>query len=135
MKKFKCTVPIHLSDTDASGVIFFPKIFEKCLIVLENYLKSKGMQKALMNEAVVFPVVSSHSQYFAAIKAYEELDAEMFVTRIGDTSITFLYKFMNQEGLLVSEVSIVHVCMDAKNRLKKSLPDEITHHFESLYHK
>lgn len=135
MKKFTCKVPIHLSDTDASGVIFFPKIFEKCLIVLESFLKQRGLQKALMNEEVVFPVVSSHSQYFAPIKAYQELEAQMVVTRIGDTSITFLYKFMNEAGLLASEASIIHVCMDSKNKLKKSLPDELIEHFETLYHK
>lgn len=132
MKKFICTVPIHLSDTDASGRIFFPKIFEKCLIVQEHFLKSRGLQNAIMNQEIVFPVVSSHSQYFAPIKAYQELIAHMFVTRIGQTSISFLYQFMDDKGLLVSEASIIHVCMDVKNNIKKSLPKELTEHFQSI---
>lgn len=131
MKKFNTQVLIHLGDTDASGVIFFPRIFEKCLMVLEQFLKSCGLERSLMNEDMTFPVVSAHSQYFAPIKAYDELKCQMAVTRIGDTSITFNYKFTSSSGLLVAESNIIHVCLDTKKKVKKILPEELIAHFEA----
>lgn len=129
MKKFTCVIEIHLSDTDASGAIFFPKIFEKCLIVQETFLKQKGIPSAFLNQNMAFPVVCCNSHYFIPIHAYQELIAEMVIEKIGNTSITFCYQFFNQQTNLVAEAKVVHVCMDREKNLKKSLPQELLAYF------
>jgi YbgC/YbaW family acyl-CoA thioester hydrolase len=135
MKKFTDKIAIHLADTDATGVIFFPKLFEKCLIILENFLRQKGMHNALITDHINFPVINAHGSYFAPIKVYDELVVELQVSRIGDTSVSFNYKFINNQGLLAMEAAIVHVCIDAAKRTKKILPDHFIELFSSIYQK
>ena len=133
MKKFTCDMMIHLSDTDMTGVIFFPKLFEKSLLVLENFLKSKNLLGLFVKDHHVFPVVSTHGQYFLPVTDYDTLKCELQVTKIGETSAIFSYKFTNHEGFLALEAQIIHVCVDKKTRLKKALPEAWIEILKTIY--
>jgi 1,4-dihydroxy-2-naphthoyl-CoA hydrolase len=135
MKKFTHQMMIHLSDTDASGVIFFPKLFEKCIITLETFLKTAHLEGALVTNKVAFPVINASAQYYAPIMPYEELNVTMNVTRVGQTSVSFVYQFINTLGLLAAEATLVHVCVDMQERSKKELPLEWSDVFNTLVQK
>lgn len=124
MKKFNDTFLIHLSDTDATGVIFFPKLFEQCVKTLEKFLIDKGIDGALVNHKLIFPVINSQAQFYSPIKWHDRLAVELSVMRIGSTSVTFHYNFILPSGLLAAEAHVVHVCVDTSSRLKKELPEE-----------
>ncbi len=132
MKKFNDTYLIHLSDTDATGVIFFPKLFEQCVKTLEKFLLEKGLDSALVNQKVAFPVIHSEAQFLNPIKWHDRLKVELTVTRIGQTSMGFDYKFVSSSGLLVAEARLTHVCVDVHSKLKKELPEEWIEIFSSI---
>ncbi len=132
MKKFNDKFMIHLSDTDATGVIFFPKLFEACVKTLEKFLFESGLQGVLFNHKVMFPVISTQAHFFSPIKLHDCLKVELCVSRIGKTSMTFHYAFINQSGLLAAEAVLAHVCVDSQTKVKKELPDEWVEIFSKI---
>jgi len=133
MKNFYFDVAIHLADTDATGFIFFPRLFEKCVIGLEFFLEKNHLRELVSENKFLFPVIHVQSQYLAPLRLYDKLKGEMSVTRIGQTSVTFLYKFIDRSGLLAAEASLVHVCVDPKTKVKKELPEAWIEIFKTLY--
>ena len=132
MKKFIGVVDIHIADTDATGVIFFPKIFEKCLSVLEKFLKEFSLDRAILQKELFLPVIDAQAKYFVPILPFDILDVELVIKKIGNTSITFEYKFFNKQKILVTSAVLVHVFVDAGTREKKKIPENLHKSF-SIY--
>jgi len=130
MKIFNKMVAINIGDTDATGVIFFPKLFEKCVIMLEDFLKSFKLQKYVLTKEFLFPVVHAEADFLEPIFPYDQLDCTMSVERIGDSSITLEYVFSNASSITVAKSKIIHVCIDGNTKQKTKLPEVFKNSFE-----
>jgi 1,4-dihydroxy-2-naphthoyl-CoA hydrolase len=132
MKKFTDKILIHLADTDATGVIFFPKLFEKCIATLEKFLIENKLTSKLFLSHTGLAVIDAKAHYYKPMVVHEELKIEMGVTKVGTTSVSFSYKFFNRREELTAEADIVHVCIDLSSKSKKELPLEFIATFKTL---
>ncbi len=122
MKKFTSRVSISLSDTDATGVIFFPRLFEKCVYVLEQFLKEHKNQSFFIDQGLTFPVFKAQGTYYTPIKIYDELLVSLEVKKIGKSSMEFCYQFITPQGVVAMEAVLIHVCVSITTRAKVELP-------------
>lgn len=123
MKIFNKKIVINIGDTDATGVIYFPRLFEKCVIILEDFLSFFNLQKYVVTKEFLFPCVHAEADFLEPIFPYDSLDCSMQVVKLGTTSVTFEYAFLNQNGKLVAKAQVVHVCIDGKTKQKLELPE------------
>ena len=60
---------IRLSETDATGVIYFTNLFKFATETLEEFLETKGtnLLKMIQNSDYLLPIVSAKSTYLAPL--------------------------------------------------------------------
>ncbi len=116
---------IYLAETDATGVIFFPKLLEKCMAIFEMFLsEKKSSLKIFFDHKYFFPVVQAEARFTSPIYASDAIDITLEVEKIGSSSVSFVYKFY-KEKTAVAEAKITHVLIDSKTRKKYPLPQKI----------
>lgn len=123
MKIFNKKIVINIGDTDATGVIYFPRLFEKCVIILEDFLSTFHLQKYVLTKKFLFPCVHAEADFLEPIFPYDSLESSMEVIKLGTTSVTFSYLFKNQQGQLVAKAQATHVCIDGLTKQKTELPE------------
>lgn len=124
---------ITLSETDATGVIFFPKILEKCVSVFEHFLKNQGLfLNEFFDKGFYFPVVNAEMNVKRPLKVGDEVLIEMRVKNQGETSMTLEYLFFTLKKEKIADVLITHVLVDKNTRSKAPLNSEIKALFQSL---
>lgn len=117
---------ITLSETDATDVIFFPKLLEKCIFVLESFLmKEKTSIKIFIEESFFFPVVHSELNFYHPLLAGDKVTIQLELLKLGNTSITFSYNFLNSENVLVAKAMITHVLVSKNTRKKHPFPENL----------
>jgi len=125
---------IHVEDTDASGVIFFTNIQKIALEAFEEWLFSKGvsLDHIFRQASFLLPIVHAEANYLSLVSVGDRLCARMTVYRIGSSSFTVSSQMINQQGVLVATVSIVHVVMDKKTNKSCPIPEEIRSLLQTL---
>ncbi len=124
---------IHLSDTDATGVIFFPKLLEKSLWAFEDFLESRSHSLNLFFDAgFFFPVVHVDMDFYAPLFAMEEICIEIQLTHLGNTSATLAYRFLDAALTCRAKASITHVLVSKNSRAKVVLTPEVKEVLQAL---
>ena len=68
------------------------------------------------------PVIASSGRFYKPLKYPQEVEVEVFVDRVGNSSLTFAIKFFN-ENTLVAETTLTFVSIDSRwNKIE--LPEE-----------
>lgn len=125
---FRYRTDVHLSATDATGVLYFPEQFSMAIQAFEAFLKSKGLPLSMLLEvgAFLLPVVHAESDYFAPLKVGDELEIHMNIVHIGVSSFTTHYCVVDlARDKEVGEVSLVHVSVSKETRGSIPLPQEL----------
>lgn len=140
---FRRQAHISLSQVDAAGVIFFPKIYEIAQHTLEAFIlsfeeseskgkgKSKGKKKQgglaglVQAEKLVPLVVQSRAEYFKPIAHSDNLDVHLCCDHIGRSSFVLSYQFFLSHDLesVAATAKVVHTAVDFKTRRPKNLSE------------
>jgi 1,4-dihydroxy-2-naphthoyl-CoA hydrolase len=125
---------LRLRETDASGVIFFPNVFNLVQETLESFLESIGLNlgEILRAGTYHFPVVHAEADYLRAMQPGDALLITMSLISLGTTSIHLAYRFANPEGEELASARIVHVVIDPVARCKQPVPDELRRALDGL---
>jgi YbgC/YbaW family acyl-CoA thioester hydrolase len=111
---------ISLGDTDAAGVLFYPRLFELAQRAFEHHCTVAGFPiTRFFKEGVLAPVVHVEADYRAPLRLGDTITIETSVEGIGDTSFRMAYVFRREEGTLAGEALVVHACL---GRDGKSVP-------------
>ncbi|GAB4188781.1 MAG: hypothetical protein Tsb0015_09070 [Simkaniaceae bacterium] len=127
MQIFTYSKIIHLTDTDATGNIFFARAFDLSLETLENFFAAENFSlKAFLQEGqFLFPVVHASADFLSGLTAGDEIEIHLFVEKMGVSSVALKYEFikvpMQQKCL---EASIVHVAIDRKKNQSIPMPED-----------
>ena len=125
---FHYKTEVHLSATDATGVLYFPEQFRMAIDAFESFLKSKGLPLSRLIEIGEFllPVVHAEGDYFAPLKVGDELLINVSLIHIGISSFTTHYCIIDvTRDKEVGEVTLVHVSVSKETRSSIPLPQEL----------
>lgn len=112
-KIFSFQHAVGLSDSDASGLIYFPKFFDLSVQVFEAFLASKQMnlQKCFQLE-IFMPIVSTCGNFYLPVRFGDVMDIDLFIKNLGNSSLTLEYEFLNNAGMLCAKTSVTHVTVN-----------------------
>ena len=122
---------IRLSETDATGVIYFTNLFKFATETLEEFLETKGtnLLKMIQNSDYLLPIVSAKSTYLAPLFLGDEIVLQLTLFRIGTSSIE-LHTDISKANQSVGKVEIIHVVTSKKTMQKMPIPAELKALFE-----
>jgi YbgC/YbaW family acyl-CoA thioester hydrolase len=111
------TATISLGDTDAAGVLFYPRLFELAQRAFERFTGDRGFPiTRFWEDKVLAPVVHVEADYRAPLRLGEPITVETTVEQIGDTSFRMAYIVRKVDGTLAAEALVVHACIDRDGR-------------------
>ena len=124
---FTCKTIVRMNDTDAAGVIYFANQFRIAHEAFEQFLDSVKLSVGHMldNSDYLFPIIHAEADYKAPLKVGDALTINMSVDRIGDSSVSLLFRLLDRHGKKVGTVKIVHVAVDKATWKKRPLPQEL----------
>lgn len=112
-KIFSFQHAISLSDSDASGLIYFPKFFDLSVRVLEAFLTSRQMNLQKCFQLGIFmPIVSTCGNFYLPVRFGDVMDVALFLKELGNSSLTLQYEFLNSSGILCAKTSVTHVTVN-----------------------
>jgi len=125
---FKRTITIHLHDTDATGVLYFPQQFNFAIITLEECLAAKGapLPKLLESCGCLLPIVRAEANYTCPLRLGDPIEISLSVAKIGTSSFTLHYHLLHlQKGVDAGEVLLVHVAVDKCTKNSMPIPPSL----------
>ena len=132
---FSARITVRFGDADPAGLVYYPVIFHYYHVAMEEFLAARcGTSYArLMSERRIgFPVVNVRSEFHAPIFYGDELEVEVAVERVGESSVTFAYSARRAPGQSPCARSTqVHVAMNLDARESVPVPEDLRRAFES----
>lgn len=126
-KIFSFQYTVRLSDTDISGIIYFPKIFDKSVQVLEAFLDSRERSLCkLFQQGVLMPIVQASGNFYLPLSFGELVEINLYIAHLGNSSICLKYQFLNSRRELCAQTTITHVTVAKKDQSKSiGIPKEL----------
>ena len=116
------THTVKLNHTDAAGVIFYGRLFELGQEVVENYLNSIGfgIGEMLRSKDFITPVVHCDADYTLPMRVGDVIKINISMEKIGGSSFTTFYEFLNEEGHLCAKAHTTNVTI--RKNTGKTIP-------------
>ena len=125
MKPYRHTMRVRYSECDAQGVVYFaryPFFFD--VAITELWRDRIGPYDDMVQEGTDFVVGEMNVRYRAPALFDEEIDVVIDDVRIGETSVTFDWRIVRGDDLLI-EGMLRQVCIDPATKRKKPVPDDV----------
>ena len=117
---------INFYDCDPAGILFYANIFRMCHSAYEKLVAGFELKKDYWrNDDFAVPIIKSTADYLKPYKSGDEINIEITVSELRETSFELTYKCSNQFNDLCAEVKTIHVFVDKKSWSKTSLLPEI----------
>ena len=125
MFRYATTVKLH--DTDAAGLLFFGHQFKLAHDAYETMMTQIGFgfARILREDPFFIPIAHAEADFVRPLFVGDEVDIQLTVEKLGDTSFTLAYRLVNREGVEVGKVRTVHVCIDKRTQRPVSIPDDL----------
>ncbi|PYS48981.1 MAG: hypothetical protein DMF68_11375 [Acidobacteria bacterium] len=125
---FVTRIKIRFGDCDPAGLVYYPVIFHYCHVAMEEFFAERcgiSYAKLMADERIGFPTVSARAEFFVPLVYGDEVEIEMSVKSIGQSSVAFEYsiKRVNDETLCALSIQ-VHVAMNLDTRRAVQIPDK-----------
>lgn len=122
-------IHIRWGDTDAGGLIYYPRFFHFVVVGLNDYFAPAGddghLMDTLRREGFVLPAVEASASFHSPLRAGDTAQIETTVTNSGDTSLTVSFTVTRADDeatAATGKVTFVLVDQDFK---PTPLPEEI----------
>jgi acyl-CoA thioester hydrolase len=125
MPPFVHPLRVRYHECDPQGIVFNANHFAYFDVVLtELWRAAFGSYGAMVASGTDVQVVDASASFHAPARFDDELDLEMAIVRLGDSSITSALAERRAGELLVSG-RMVHVTVDAGTHAKRSIPADM----------
>lgn len=111
---------IRLSDTDATGCIYFINQLRFASEAFEAFLEERFGKMSFENYSL--PIVDVRSQYFAPLRMGDEIEIQLHIKSLGRSSIEVLADIIKGEKK-VGEVMMKHVFVSIETSRSAPIPD------------
>ncbi len=126
---------LKLRDTDATGFLYYPGVFNLAQEALETFLtqQGQGLDKLLDASPYGWPVVHAEADFDRPLRAGTPLQVTLCCTEIGQTSFQLSYHVTDPSGeIRYANARIVHVVVDRRTGNKQSIPDDVRALLETI---
>ena len=116
---------VRYAECDAQGVVYFaryPFFFD--VAVTELWRERIGPYDETVRAGSDFVVAEMNVRYRGPARFDDEIDVVIESVRVGETSITFDWRIVRGEELLV-EGMLRQVCIEPATKRKKPVPDDV----------
>jgi len=106
---------VKFADVDNAGIFYYPRFFNAFHVAFEQWWASVGRpyHAVIQDDRVGFPAVRIETDFRIPVTFGDPVDIQIACTRIGNTSITIRFRFVNREsGANHCEAHITNVCVD-----------------------
>ncbi|MBP7142689.1 MAG: acyl-CoA thioesterase [Opitutaceae bacterium] len=117
---------IRLSDTDAAGVVFFPRTLSICHEAYEAALLATGMDlKAYFaaSDGLTVPIARSEADYLRPLFAGDRIEVTVSPTRTNEHGFTLAFEIvkLGPPRKIAARVRTEHLCISAQTRQRSPL--------------
>lgn len=131
---FSTRITIRFGDCDPAGLVYYPVLFHYCHAAMEEFFAARcGVSySALVGESRLgFPTVNARADFDAPFVYGDEVEVEVFVSRVGRTSATFEYQLRRAgDAEPRARATLVQVLMNLDTRRPVPVPDSLRRAFE-----
>lgn len=120
------TRPVEFAMLDGANIAYYPRIFdlshrffEQCWLEMCEI----SYPDLFNDKRVGFPIVHLESDFIAPMRYGDEVIATIWIDSIGSKSVTWNYKFHNQNDELLWTSKQVTVCVDIDSMQPQPIPD------------
>lgn len=126
---------VRMHDTDMAGILYFARQFRFVHDALEDLFEAEGfkLQELFDEQPHVFVIVHVEADYLKSLKVGDRLEVHVGIEKIGESSLTLVYKIYRGEEELVGTAKTVHVCVERAGRTKAAIPQEIRARFAKYF--
>ncbi len=105
---------IALRDTDAAGVVFFPRHFSLAHEAYESFLHDNGLNvgELIREGRYALPVVHAEGDYRKPLYCGERCTVTLWVAELRRRSYTIAYELRNGDKQLASSLHTTHAVVD-----------------------
>jgi 4-hydroxybenzoyl-CoA thioesterase len=126
---FSTRITVRFGDCDPAGLVYYPALFHYCHVAMEEFFAArcgKSYARWMEEERVGFPTVEARAEFSAPFVYGDEVEVEVFVSRVGNSSATFEYRLRRAgEGDLRARATLVQVSMQLDARRAVPIPEEL----------
>ena len=130
---FSSRIPVRFGDCDPAGLVYYPVLFHYCHAAMEEFFAARcgaRYDELVASRRVGFPAVNVRAEFFAPFVYGDEVEVEVWVSRVGRASATFEYCLRRaSDGRLCASASLVQVAMDLDGRSAVRIPDDLRRAF------
>ena len=123
---FTTRIIVRFGEADPAGLVYYPHLFHYCHIALEEFFAARcgiTYEQLLARERMGFPTVNVQAEFIAPLVYGDEIEAEIFVSRVGRTSATFEYVLRRtSDRVLCARATLVQVAMNLDTRRAVEIP-------------
>ncbi|MCH9633092.1 MAG: 1,4-dihydroxy-2-naphthoyl-CoA hydrolase [Chlamydiae bacterium] len=114
---------IELYHLDGAKIIFYGQLFYFIHDAFAGFLRDFGfgIKDRLEKRDFVFPVVHAEADYKGLIFLDDEVDIELTVGEVGESSFTMCYKLLVAQNE-VAQAKVVHATIGGSKLEKKVIP-------------
>ena len=107
-------IAVGFGDTDAAGVIFYPRALALAHSAVENFIRRStlGWKAWFASAEHAGPIRRAEADFFLPIRVGETVMLRTAVEQVGETSVTFVVEFLDTSGRSAVRVRTVHVVID-----------------------
>ncbi len=131
---FSTRIPVRFGDCDPAGLVYYPALFHYCHVAMEEFFAArcgKSYARLMAEERIGFPTVNVSAEFFRPFVYGEEIEVEVFVSRIRKSSATFEYRLRRAgEESLRARATLVQVAMNLDERRAVAVPEDLRRAFE-----
>ena len=124
---FSTRIKVRFGDCDPAGLVYYPVIFHYCHVAMEEFFAERcgiSYQRLMTDERIGFPTVNAQAEFFVPLVYGDEVEIEVSVTRVGQTSVTFVYSVRRaSDAVLCARSTNVHVSMNLETRRAVPIPE------------
>ncbi|MBI9017277.1 MAG: thioesterase family protein [Phycisphaerae bacterium] len=123
---FKYPTFIRLGHTDAADVIYFVNVFDLAHHCYEAMLYEHiSIREMIGKKEIIAPIVHAEADYHKPLNVSDKVEIQMTLAKMGTSSYTFNYDFINEANELAVSVRITHVVIDVKTKKAIEIPEKI----------
>jgi acyl-CoA thioester hydrolase len=121
---FRCTDRVRWADVDLVGIMRFSAVTRFIEMAEQELLREAGLPYAFIFDAPEIWMPRRHLaiEYASPARLDDLLTMVIWVSRLGDTSLTLSVDLRQPDGRLVATATMVVVCVTVEGFAKRPLP-------------
>ena len=131
---FSTRITVRFGDCDPAGLVYYPAIFNYFHVAMEEFFAARcgtSYERLMRERRIGFPVVNAQTEFSAPMVYGDEIEIEVFVSRVGASSATFEYAARRaSDQTPCARSTQAHVAMNLDTRRAVPVPEDLRRAFE-----